>query len=224
MKYFQFSQRIIILSMMLTLIIVIYSNNCISKSPSPIAKSICIYDFENDLMQWKVQQYKDSRAVQKMTSSTKKFKTGKHSLELLLNLNCQIDSLSKGEVFIEVASDTLLGKREPRNMLGKTISCWIHAPYDAVGEWSNRNGIQIFCKDINDKSQYSEWNRIQGDIWFEVKYSPTKQPTMDQLNNGFYHEKGFDPSKIILVGVKIACGGGSNAKYKSTVYLDCVSW
>jgi hypothetical protein len=37
-------------------------------------------------------------------------------------------------------------------------------------------------------------------------------------------DPGFDPTKIVSVGVKIAAGSGSTATYPGSVYLDEIRW
>jgi len=179
----------------------------------------CIYNFETGVMGWKHQTYKDSRAIHSVIQSQKGVaKYGNYSLEALVNLICGDKSLSKGETFVEIASDTLIGAYGPKNLLGKPISCWIKTPWKAVGEWSKPNGIQVFVKDMKNRSQYGEWHNIETDKWFEVIYTPTLKPT-----KGMWTDKGFDPTKITIIGVKIGCGGGSSARFKGKINIDCIS-
>jgi hypothetical protein len=184
-----------------------------------------IYGFENGTMGWEAQTYRDSRAIDSVAQSERGVaRRGSYALKLFVNLSCGNQNLSKGETFVDVASDTMLGTVGPKNLMNRRISCWIKAPWEAVGEWSNRNGIQLFSKDLQNRGQYSEWHTIAGDEWIEITYSPCTNPTIQQRERGMWTEQGFDPTRIIYVGVKIGCGSSSAARFRGPVYLDCVTW
>ncbi|MDP3786798.1 MAG: carboxypeptidase regulatory-like domain-containing protein [Candidatus Omnitrophota bacterium] len=107
------------------------------------------------------------------------------------------------------------GVATPVNLNGVEVTAWIYCPTGSRGDPNNPNGIQIFVKDETWKSEYSTWVNIFENVWFKV----TLIPSTTAPQNGSM-DAGFDPTKIISVGVKIGAGTGSTATYNGPIYTD----
>jgi hypothetical protein len=173
------------------------------------------YGFEEQPLTWKRQYQGDSAGVASVARSTDQARTGSFSLKLLMDLDGDdLKKRSKGEVFVEI---------EQQNLEGKEISVWVYVPdWEAIGDPSKPNGIQVFAKDVNWNGEYGTWWNIEGeDIgkWRKYILIPSKQEP-----EGGYMAEGFDPTQIRSIGLKIGVGGGSKAKYGGAIYIDDVDW
>ncbi|MBN1394188.1 MAG: hypothetical protein JW959_04125 [Pirellulales bacterium] len=177
------------------------------------------FGFESGTMKWIAQDYKDSRACVRVTRSEKKAHSGKSSLAVVMDLVGGDPNKSKGEVWINLKDNPPAGAKAPVNLVDRTLKAWVLAPGGAHGERSRPNGFQLFVKDVNWKSFYGSWENTVEERWVQLSLSP--QPWARQ---GEYVDEGFDPSRIIAIGVKMACGDGSAARFAGEIYLDDVDW
>lgn len=171
------------------------------------------FGFENGNMGWIVQTYPDSQGVTHAVQSTEQAKICKHSLKLTLDLEGSHKNRSKGEVFVDIPI---------QDFGGKSLSVWVYVPKAAVGPITHPNGVQVFVKDNQNKSEYGVWWEITAskvDSWQRVTLTPgTTAP------EGGSMEDGFDPTHIKYVGVKFATGEASKNKYSGPVYVDGFDW
>jgi len=150
------------------------------------------------------------------------------SLELQVELNSKDESKSSGEVFIDLRNTPPLGAQAPLNLEGVPITIWVYVPATAAGKPDTPNVMQVFAKsqflDVNDnlfKSEYGSWvNLINNtDKWLELSLIPAKTPPL----NG-YMDEGFDPTKIVFVGIKIAAQKGADVNYSGPIWISDACW
>lgn len=179
------------------------------------------YDFE---YQWVPQDYNDSQACTKVLFSEEQAYGGgknRHSLEMMMNLVSGDKHKSKGEAFVDMRNYPPVGEQIPLDMRGRTISVQIYAPWGAGGTPDKPNGFQVFVKDANEnsRSRYGPWYNAKEAEWQEITLRVSRDPP--KIEEGEYMDTGFDPSKIAIVGVKMAAG---RKGYKGPVFIDAVSW
>jgi hypothetical protein len=144
-----------------------------------------------------------------------------HSLRLTVDLVGQHDNKGKGEALVDVqVFDRAKGEKIPIDLNGKTITIWVYVQKGARGDPNSPNGVQVFVKDREHRSEYGAWLDIPiENAWFTVKLTPSKT----EPQKGFM-TPGFDPTQIIIVGFKIGAGGKSTATYNQPIYLDGINW
>ncbi len=168
------------------------------------------YTFESGVMGWVAQDASGTRGCVAVQSSTGQHHgAGVRSLEMTLAINGSDPTTSRGEALAELAG--------PLDLHAATIKAWIYAPPGSSGPTDNPNGVQLFIKDSSYRSRYSTWRKVVPGEWFQV------QLPVSGSGAGFV-DAGFDPTKIVMVGVKFAAGGGSAAKYRGPIYVDDVEW
>ena len=99
---------------------------------------------------------------------------------------------------------------------------WVYIPEEALGNPKIPNGVQVFVKDKEWKSEYGTWWNIDpADVnsWQQITLTPSKSAPPSG-----YMDSEFDPTQIRVVGVKIAVGDGSVARYRGPIYIDAVDW
>lgn len=126
---------------------------------------------------------------------------------------------TKGEIYLDLRNAGVPNLKVPINMIGKEISVLVKVQKEFVGDPKRPNGVQVFVKDSNWKSQYGPWKNIKSaNTWIKI----TLSPTAGEIPLG-YTEKGFDASDIILIGVKFGMGTGSNEEYDGLLYVTNIS-
>ena len=178
-------------------------------SPSPTPTPTPIISIEAG---WEYQTYVDSQGITAVHPDPEE-----DQLVPQAHLIDGHPNYSKGEIYLDLRSADVpdLQGKVPINMVGKEISALVKVPTDFVGDPSHPNGVQVFAKDSDWKSQYGPWKNIQrANTWITVTLSPTKE----KIPMG-YTDKGFDPTDIIMIGVKFGMGTGSNAKYDGPLYV-----
>jgi len=125
---------------------------------------------------------------------------------------------TKGETFLDLRYVPRLEDQTPFDLTNHEITVWVSVP-DKFDGWKSRpNGVQVFVKDAEWRCQYGTWvNITKGG-----KYKATLRPTTGQIHWG-YTAPGFEPTRIIIIGVKFAIGTGSLAKYDGELYVDKIS-
>ncbi len=170
-------------------------------------------------MGWVAQDYEDSQGCTKVSRSDEKGHGGRHSLKMRMDLIGKHKHKSTGEAWVDWQDDPPPGERIPADMLNRTITVWVYAPRGSRGERGKPNGFQVFVKDENWKSQYGTWKNVREGEWSQISLTvSTDKP------RGGYVDQGFNPKRIIAMGVKMGIGGRSSAKFKGAVYIDTVKW
>jgi hypothetical protein len=198
-----------------------------TETPTPTPTPACppdrsTYGFESAGVIWVAQTYWDSQAITAVAQSERMMaKFGCYSLALVVDLVGGDDNKSKGEAYVDMRFFPPAGVEAPVNLEGVPITIWVYVPGGAAGDPSKSNGAQLFVKDQNWKSEYGTWFNLVGytDRWVPLWLTPSRQePPMG------YKDEGFDPSGIIVVGVKISAGNNSTATYNGPIYVDGVDW
>jgi hypothetical protein len=178
-----------------------------------------VYGFETDAMKWEVQTYIDSRAFKSISWTNERAIEGKFSIKVMANLIGDDKENSKGEAFVDLRYNALKDKKGPLNLSNKLVKAYIFVPEGAYGERNRPNGLQVFAKDSGWRSIYGSWINLQENEWNEVVLKiDTNAPS------GGYISEGFDPTQIIVIGVKMGTGSGSTATYNGPIYIDGVTW
>ncbi len=179
------------------------------------------YGFESSDIFWVAQTWEDSQAVTAVDRSDKEAKFGCYSMKLTVDLIGGDEKKGKGEAYVDMRYFPPMGVKAPVNLENVPITIWVYVPAGAAGESDRPNGVQVFVKDQNWKNEYGTWFNLPNytDRWVPISLTPSRQkPLMG------YIDEGFDPSKIVVVGVKIGAGKDSKAIFKGPIYVDGVNW
>jgi hypothetical protein len=160
------------------------------------------------------QTYTDTQAVTAVGQSDRHMaKLGCYSLELTVDLVGGHENKSRGEAYIDMKTAV--------DLEDVPIAAWVYVPEGAGGDSSTPNGVQLFVKDHNWRSEYGAWFDIPGNTneWIELGLTPSRHPPpMGDM------EEEFDPGNVVAVGVRIGTGSGSAATYSGPIYVDGVNW
>jgi hypothetical protein len=160
---------------------------------------------------WKVQNYRDSRAIQSMKMNDD------GEIEALADIDGRSVTNSKGEVFIDLQYNM---DRKLFDLRNTKVTAQVYIPKELVNRTnpSRPNGIQIFLKDSRWRSQYGTWNNISKSGWMTVSFVPIE----DGCPPSGWSERGVEVSVVRLLGIKIAAGGNSTYKGKGTIRIKNV--
>jgi len=170
-------------------------------------------------------QTNDKQAVMQLKQLGDKFASA-GVLELQIDLDSTDEHKDAGEAFIDLRSHSPVGSQAPLNLEGKPITMAVYVPGQAAGTAEQPNVAQIFVKSqINPKdsfkSEYGNWEKLTNNSasWRDLSLIPgrTKPP------RGAMQE-GFDPTHIVLVGIKIATQEGANVNYSGPIWISDVCW
>ncbi len=178
---------------------------------------------------WEPQTYWDSQAVTEVSITANKPCEGKASLELTVELIGQDPENHKrnGETFVDLRYRPPLSESPhciiaPVDFSGVTISARIWCPEGIQGYSWAPNGLQLFVKDREWRSFYGGWHDIYWeDInkWKEVTVTPsTAAPP------GGWMDPGFDPTNVVMIGVKIGTNDNWGGTFSGEMWLDDVTW
>jgi hypothetical protein len=177
------------------------------------------YGFEKGIDGWRIQNLAGNKGVTGIEWTEETARSGNRSMKVYVNLIPSSSDNTKGEVWIDMRyypPDGFQDINFPMNMENKRIVCWIKAPPEAFGEETHANGVQIFVKDANWYSRYSEFTIIQPtNEWFKVTDVVNKETPY----RGFC-DNNFDPKKVQVLGIKIGLGEQSQTPYQGYIYVD----
>ncbi|MFH1264690.1 MAG: toll/interleukin-1 receptor domain-containing protein [Planctomycetota bacterium] len=199
-----------------------------SPAPTPIPDR-SRYGFETGAQGWVSQDYEDSQACTAAAQSDERAKLGRHSLEMKVDLVGGDYGKGSGEAWVNWKDAPLASPDPPVDLTGYVITAWVYAPASARGERTRPNGFQLFAKDYHPKAEDSEsdqwnslygpWHNVVGGDW--VKISLKVDPNDPKIA---YQDPGFDPSRIMAIGVKMAVGTDSMATFNGSVFVDAIDW
>lgn len=205
-------------------------SSSLQNKSATIQEQTSAYGFETGTEGWLFQTWEDTKGISRIEQTEAYSKSGHFSL----HLSCDIDGISptnsKGEAFVDLRTSPPAGVEAPVNLKDKKITCWIFVPSNkAVGDPHRPNGITLFVKSIKNEgmqneqwaAQYGTWYNLTGRTgsWFEINL----KPSIETPRLGFTQD-GFDPTSIVVVGVKIAAGTGSSASFKGSIFIDELDW
>jgi len=169
------------------------------------------YDFENSTQGWEYSTRADESAIDSVYATTDEYYHGQYALAMNTHLDWSDSTLQKGVVTVMY----------PGDLENRPIKVWVKVPSGAQGDPQHPNAVYIFVKDQNFNSQISNYNNIGSTIpentWTEIQFTPGFNCTTCS-----YTDAGFDPTKIQIVGVKIATGNSSQNPFQGTCYIDFV--
>jgi hypothetical protein len=183
------------------------------------------YGFNKNTMGWDYQTVSGNRAIFNVKQSSGPTESSQGSLQAQVELIGKSEQESKGETFVNLFTNPPDGENAPLDLEGKLITMRINVPSAAIGDGNSFNGIQVFVKDVEDRSQYGKWVNLGADNtdrWIDVSLRPLPEDEIDP--DVIYTSPGFDPSKIYLVGLKIGSGKDFDGEFKGFVWIDEVSW
>jgi hypothetical protein len=190
------------------------------------------YGFEMKDGEWQTQTFPDSLAVQsiKRVHRPEPVYQGQYALrfDVALKGGNKDDPLSKGEAWVDtVGFSPLDDSVGPYDMSNQAITCWIYVPSQAqLGRIKPWIAFQVFAKDAQDRSEYGTWTPIYRefmDKWMRISL----KPRAFLPPNGYIDEKGFDPTQIKIIGVKVGAftnEDGIGAYYEGPMYIDSCTW
>jgi hypothetical protein len=179
------------------------------------------YGFEPADVLWQAQTYVDSQAITAVAHSEKQMAMfGCYSLKLMVDLIAGDANKSKGEAWIDMRGDNAPKDEQiPAKLTNRTITAWVYAPPGVGGDKDRPNGFQIFVKDQKFRNEYGSWHNVIEGQWAQISLTVS-----DSEPVGGFKDLDFDPSQIIVVGVKIDTGDGSTTRYQGLIYVDAVRW
>lgn len=191
------------------------SESIIADAPTPRTG----FDFEEGSKGWRCQDLEQIKGCSSVASTADQHRSGNQSLEIILSINGADPTGNRGEALAPIANVDALGKEVPLNLSGRTISAWIYSPQGSAGPSDNPNGLQLFVKDSQFRSLYGPWFKVVEGGWVPVRI---KVSTIAE-DTGHVND-GFDPTHLVVFGVKFAAGGNSPAIYKGSIYVDDIDW
>ena len=172
-----------------------------------------MFDFEDGLTEgWRPSSEESAQAVTGVEIGHMGYAEGAKSLKINVDLDIERDNFHEG------FAHTML----PGNMLGKTVwAAVFFTSADAGGTPGARNGIRLFVRDQNHRFQFSKWKNIVSDVpvgqWYPLSFRPDYgDPNLDDPHT----DEGFDPTRIMSVGVQIAANQLSEDPFQGYFYLD----
>ncbi|MBN1270015.1 MAG: hypothetical protein JXB04_10520, partial [Kiritimatiellae bacterium] len=174
------------------------------------------YDFETDEDGF---QPTDDPGNLAITSAVQNAETAAHasgSLKLGLNLDGNVPARDAGEVWVDMATYEPFGTPVPTDFAGREVAIYVYCPAGARGPSASPNGLQVFAKDDEWRSEYGTWTPVIEGSWQKVVLVPAATAPA----NG-YMEAGFDPHAIRAIGLKFAANSTSSV-YAGPIYMDAV--
>lgn len=215
--------------MVITLILGAVLIHCTSEKDivGPILTDASRFNFESGLTDgWMPSTYFDSKAIKTADATKVKAAVGDYSLKLNVNLISGSDSMSKGEVSVDMRKYKPFGiSQVPLDLNTKTITVWTYIPGTLKGDPPTApNGLQIFLKDSNYFNWYSSFIKVVDTIATNTWYKVQVQVSTTAGSYGFMDEN-FNPNKIIILGVKIGtAGAATNVNQDDGCYIDSITW
>lgn len=171
------------------------------------------FNFETNTAEgWENSTKAGEQSISSVYPTSAEKQNGQYSLALPVQLYYSNPNLRQGMAFVML----------PGNLEGQPITAMVKCPVGARGDPGHPNGIQLYVKDQNFRSQFTAWKNIGTDIpegqWSQINLIPS-------LNNplGGYTEIGFSPTRITVIGIKFGAGSGSQVGFQGTCYLDFVT-
>ena len=176
------------------------------------------YSFDSSAEGFGIQTWWDSQAITNVYRSTTAPSNRSGALAMDVHLNWNTTNFTKGEVFVDLEWNkptNMPAMNFPVDLDGKVVSAWVYCPAGLRGPETNRNSIQLFCKDTSWRTYYGTPEHIVTGYWMRVAMTPGT----NQAYQG-WSSSGFDASKIRLIGLKVSTASGGDATYDGVMYMD----
>ena len=178
------------------------------------------YSFTSDTEGFAYSTYDTTKACTNVRRAAAAPSNGTGCLEIDVHLDGTNSSYAAGEVSVDMQAYPPQDVSVPIDLKGKRVSARVYCPGGLLGPESNPNYMRLFCKDDAWKSFYGSLDHISATgYWVTISMTPdTNMP-----NHGWM-DAGFNPSRIRMIGLSLAAGGGSTCKYDGKLYLDGLSF
>ncbi|MFH0771901.1 MAG: hypothetical protein V1933_04715 [Candidatus Omnitrophota bacterium] len=173
------------------------ANACSSDNP------IDISSINFNSLYWRTQKYSDSKAIVSVSKDTVE-----NQWKIAADFNSRVSGHYNGEALLDLRYDIPGFVWEgPLNLEGKPLKFKIKVPQGFVtGSGAYSNFAQVFVKNENYACQYGQCFYItQAETWYEITLAPQR----DYLAGG-WTSSGFDPTKIVQIGIKLYKGNSSS--------------
>jgi parallel beta-helix repeat protein len=187
---------------------------------------------------WEAETHSSTRGVKATRIST----AGAYSGSCALALDMQLDNTPQGQAQGRTQGEAWVNLVErppfscppaacvegPVNLEGQMVSARVFVPGGfPLGSGAAISGIQLLFKSKdgdNYRSFYGPWRSLTAadqDTWIEVSAVPARSAPL-----GGWMDAGFDPSKVRLLGVKIALYDSAPipTQWEGELRLDHVTW
>lgn len=171
---------------------------------------------------WKAQTYEGVEAIKTVKLSENNPLEGTGSLEINILLDTGNPQLRVGETFIDLRNHAPQGMppdcwKAPVNLWNMPLFAKAFCPAGLQGTSHAPNGFQLFVKDNQWRTLNGPYvNLSQGvDKWYELSVTPDLVPPPGGSMDG-----GFDPTKIIALGLRVVANDNWNGAYEGQLWLD----
>jgi len=162
---------------------------------------------------WRHQTFEDTQAIRFVERDYVN-----DEWKLSVDLRPGDSQYSQGEMYLDLRYDIPgIQWQGPFDMTDKEISFKFKLDDNFEQNPNYLSSIQVFVKDENFNTQYgTEVELVKSGDWIEVSLIPTE----DNINFG-YTDLGFDPSKIVMIGLRIAEpeNAPANLNYLGNIYI-----
>lgn len=158
---------------------------------------------------WRVQDYRDSQGIKSVT-----YDPNNQQLVLACELDGGVEFYTKGEILLPLKFVPTLECSVPVNMSERIIKIEVEIPGGFVGRRSAPNGCQPFVKDDKFRSQYGTWQNVDHGGTYVMHLRPSMQTP-----RWGYTDPGFDPTRIVIIGIKLGINSQSTDRYNGPVYV-----
>jgi len=163
---------------------------------------------------WRRQTYEDSQGITDIQPDS-----ANNQWEVTTDLIAGDKNKNAGEMFVDLAYDIPDYKwTGPLNLEGKMLTFQIKAPEDFRASTDKPMWAQIFVKSEGGFNfQYGKHVQIEND---EEWYTVTITPQFGEIEEGdSLTSRGFDPTSIYSLGLKISCNENSIGQYQGLIYV-----
>jgi hypothetical protein len=176
------------------------------------------FDFEHVSEGWEPSTSQDTRACTAVALSDSESHYGHHSLQVAVDLDVADASKRQGEIYIDFTKQRSAQAARSIDLRNKVITAWVKAPGKAVGDDTKPNGVQLFVRDTEGRSQYGSWLNLQPHQWQQLHIA------VGRAEGGEFVSVGFNPNNVTVIGLKFAAGTGAKGSYSGFLYFDSVDW
>jgi len=172
---------------------------------------------------WQPQDYKDSQAI-----TTVVYNPVRQCLVATGNWRGGDEKTAKGEIYLDLRFVPELEGKVPIDLSRTRVEFIVEVPGGfnhrfSIWEREIPNGMQPFGKDGDWRCQYGTWENTVSNRTSATTYRLTHKFIRGNPFRG-YSDEGFDPTKIIVLGMKFAIGDGSQHSYSGPVYIKSINF
>ena len=147
---------------------------------------------------WNAEDGADCQGIRKVERT-------REGLKLTASIDAKSSHSPHGEVYLDLNG---LPEKGPKDITGYKVTVKVKVPRDFISR-DLPNGVQVFSKngDAAGSAQYGSWVNLSSTGEIEIEYVASS-------NNPQAHmDPGYDPTKVVSVGIKFGTGDGSRTVY-----------